>query len=58
MGGCNAPCPAGGLGCWGCRGPAADANFDEFFNIVKERGFSDREVDERINFFGGFKGVR
>ena len=57
-GGCNAPCPAGGLGCWGCRGPAADANYDEFFNIVKERGFSDREVDERINFFAGFEGVR
>ncbi len=58
MGGCNAPCPAGGLGCWGCRGPAADANYDEFFSIVQERGFSDRELDERINFFGGFEGVR
>ncbi len=55
--GCNAPCPAGGLGCWGCRGPAADPNYDEFFTIAKERGFSDEEIAERLNFFGGFKGV-
>jgi coenzyme F420-reducing hydrogenase gamma subunit len=54
-GGCNAPCPAGGLGCWGCRGPAADANFEEFFAIARARGFSDREVSERMNFFGAFE---
>jgi len=57
-GGCNAPCPAGGLGCWGCRGPAADANLDEFLTIASDRGFSDAEVDERLGFFGGFEGVR
>jgi len=56
--GCDAPCPAGGLGCWGCRGPAADPNFDEFHNIARERGFSDREVDERLSFFGGFEESR
>ncbi|MFC2170642.1 NADH:ubiquinone oxidoreductase [Calditrichota bacterium] len=57
MGGCSAPCPAGGLGCWGCRGPAADPNYKEFFSIAKERGFDDRIVEERLNFYGGFKGV-
>lgn len=55
--GCNAPCPAGGLGCWGCRGPAADPNYDEFFTLAKEKGFSEEEIAERLNFFGGFKGV-
>ncbi|MBI4870248.1 MAG: NADH:ubiquinone oxidoreductase [Candidatus Riflebacteria bacterium] len=56
--GCTAPCPAGGLGCWGCRGPAEDPNFAEFFTLVKERGFSDAEVNERLHFFGGFEGIR
>lgn len=55
--GCNAPCPAGGLGCWGCRGPAADANYAEFLALAGERGFSDEEIRERLGFFGGFEGV-
>ncbi len=55
--GCNAPCPAAGLGCWGCRGPAADCNFEEFLAGVRERGFADDEVRERLGFFGGFEGV-
>jgi sulfhydrogenase subunit delta len=56
-GGCEAPCPAGGLGCWGCRGPAEDANYAEFFSIADQRGFSRQEVQERLAFFGGFEGV-
>jgi len=56
-GGCEAPCPAGGLGCWGCRGPAADPNYEEFRSIAKSRGFEDREIAERLNFFGGFQAV-
>jgi sulfhydrogenase subunit delta len=55
--GCHAPCPAGGLGCWGCRGPAADPNYGEFFAILKGRGFSDEEIAERLRFFGGFQGM-
>ena len=57
-GGCNAPCPAGGLGCYGCRGSAADPNYDEFFTIARERGYKKKELDEHLNFFGGFEGVR
>jgi len=52
--GCGAPCPAGGLGCWGCRGPAIDPNFESFFKIAEENGFSPHEINERLNFFGGF----
>ncbi len=52
--GCNAPCPAGGSGCLGCRGPCVEANFASFFSIVKEKGFSDIELRERLNFFGAF----
>ncbi len=54
-GGCDAPCPAGGLGCWGCRGQAAEANIDEFQSIARERGHSEREIAERMGFFGGFE---
>jgi len=55
--GCNAPCPAAGLGCWGCRGPSQDANIDELVSLAKERGFSEEEIKERLSFFGGFEGV-
>jgi sulfhydrogenase subunit delta len=54
-GGCNAPCPTGGLGCWGCRGPASDPNYEEFLNMAKSKGFSNEEITERLNFFGGFE---
>lgn len=56
--GCDAPCPAGGLGCWGCRGPAADPNYEEFFAMATERGHGEDEVTERMRFFGGFEGIR
>ena len=56
--GCNAPCPAGGLGCWGCRGPAHEPNYQEFFTIAEKRGIDKRELSERLNFFGGFSGVQ
>jgi coenzyme F420-reducing hydrogenase gamma subunit len=58
MAGCDAPCPASGLGCWGCRGPAEEPNFEEFFAIAQERGFDEREVDERLAFFGAFEDQR
>lgn len=53
-GGCGAPCPAGGLGCWGCRGPAVEPNYESFFQIVENKGFSPREINERLGFFGAF----
>ena len=56
--GCDAPCPAGGLGCWGCRGPAADPNREEFEALVKKRGFSQADIEDRLSFFGGFEGSR
>jgi coenzyme F420-reducing hydrogenase gamma subunit len=54
-GGCDAPCPAGGLGCWGCRGPASDPNYEEFFALAEARGFGKREISERMSFFGAFE---
>jgi coenzyme F420-reducing hydrogenase gamma subunit len=56
--GCDAPCPAGGLGCWGCRGPAQEANLQELIVLARERGFSEKEIQERLSFFGGFEELR
>jgi len=56
-GGCGAPCPAGGAGCLGCRGPAPDANFESFLQISREKGFSKDEIRESLEFFGAFSGV-
>jgi coenzyme F420-reducing hydrogenase gamma subunit len=52
--GCDAPCPASGLGCWGCRGISEDANLESFLAITRARGFGEREIHERLGFFGGF----
>jgi coenzyme F420-reducing hydrogenase gamma subunit len=55
--GCAAPCPAGGLGCWGCRGPAEEPNVEEFLAIARQHGYGVQEIKERLELFGGFDGV-
>lgn len=56
-GGCNAVCPRNRFGCWGCRGAAEEANFESLVQILREHGFSDREIGERASFFNAFSGV-
>lgn len=56
-GGCNAVCPRNRFGCWGCRGPAEEANFESLLQIFRERGFSERKIAERANFFNAFSGI-
>lgn len=53
-GGCDSWCPNNRTGCWGCRGPAEDANVVQMKAIMKERGFSDETVLDRLECFGGF----
>ena len=53
-GGCDSWCPNNRFGCWGCRGPAEDANIGQMKAIMKERGFSDETVLDRLECFGGF----
>lgn len=57
MGGCKAPCPTGGSGCWGCRGPVHEADVAGFVALARGKGHSEREVTQRISFFGGFEGL-
>ena len=55
--GCGAPCPTGNTGCLGCRGPAPEANFESFKQILKENDFPKHEIMENLCFFGAFDGV-
>jgi coenzyme F420-reducing hydrogenase gamma subunit len=56
-GGCNAICPRNHFGCWGCRGPAEEANFESLVQILRDHGFSDRTIAERASFFNAFSGI-
>jgi len=39
-GGRDSWCPNSRFGCWGCRGPAEDANVEQMQAIMREHGFS------------------
>lgn len=56
-GGCDAPCPASGQGCWGCRGPTQDPNYEAFFAAAEKAGHRDLAVAQRLDLFGGFREV-
>jgi sulfhydrogenase subunit delta len=53
-GGCDSWCPNSRFGCSGCRGPAEDANIEQMKTIMKERGFSEETMLDRLECFGGF----
>jgi coenzyme F420-reducing hydrogenase gamma subunit len=55
--GCNAVCPRNRFGCWGCRGPAPEANFESLVEILRDHGFSERTIAERASFFNAFSAV-
>ena len=55
--GCNAICPRNRSGCWGCRGAVDEANFESFIQILRDRGFPERQIAERVHFFNAFGGV-
>lgn len=57
MAGCNAICPRNHLGCWGCRGPSEEANYESLVQILRERGFPEDQIAERVDFFNAFSGV-
>jgi sulfhydrogenase subunit delta len=50
-GGCKAVCPTNGLKCYGCRGLIEQPNFDEFFNLMKEKGYTILEVRKIMHTF-------
>jgi coenzyme F420-reducing hydrogenase gamma subunit len=52
--GCDAWCPGGGTGCWGCRGPADNANVGELVRIMRRRGVPRSVILDRLECFGAF----
>ncbi|MBU0680423.1 MAG: NADH:ubiquinone oxidoreductase [Proteobacteria bacterium] len=54
--GCDAWCPSNRLGCWGCRGPAPEANIAELKRIVAKRKIPLERLLDRLECFGGFAG--
>ena len=52
--GCDSWCPNSRFGCWGCRGPAEDANMGQMKEIMKKYGFSEETMLDRLECFGGF----
>lgn len=54
-GGCHAVCINGGLECWGCRGPTHDMNLDLMVKILREKGFDDKFIQDRMRTFIGLK---
>ena len=55
--GCDAWCPNNGMGCWGCRGPADEANIHQLCKIMKEHNIPRQAVLDRLECFGGFAGA-
>lgn len=53
-GGCDSWCPNNRFGCWGCRGPAEDANIQQMKEIMTNYGFSGETMLDRLECFGGF----
>jgi len=53
-GGCEAWCPGNHAGCRGCRGAVDDANVPEMIAILRQHGFSDETICDRLGCFGGF----
>ena len=52
--GCEAWCPSNRLGCWGCRGPAPEANIEELKKIVARKNIPLERLLDRLECFGGF----
>ncbi len=54
-GGCNALCPSNGVTCYGCRGPCKDANFKAFFKLLKEKGYNQKQIKDKLETFSGLQ---
>jgi len=53
--GCDAWCPNNRAGCWGCRGPADDANIEGLELVIRKYGISREAMLDRLECFGGFE---
>ena len=49
--GCNARCPTYGQPCRGCRGPVEEANVSSEIEVLKEKGFTWIDIQNRLRTF-------
>jgi sulfhydrogenase subunit delta len=49
--GCGARCPGFNIPCIGCRGPVDEANIASEIKLLKERGFTTRDIENRLRSF-------
>jgi sulfhydrogenase subunit delta len=54
-GGCRAVCTTHGLECYGCRGLTDDANFEEYFRLLEEKGIPAQEIKKHMETFAGLE---
>jgi len=49
--GCNGRCPSYGQPCRGCRGPVEEANIASEAKMLKEKGFTWADIQNRLRTF-------
>jgi sulfhydrogenase subunit delta len=54
--GCNAPCPTGGLWCFGCRGYAPNPNVDAARSVMEEYGKTIDDLQSKLLLFNSKQG--
>lgn len=54
-GGCNAICPTNNVSCYGCRGPCKEANIKAFIELMKEKGYNEKQVHDKMRTFAGLQ---
>ena len=56
-GGCGAICPAFGEPCAGCRGFLAEPNLPSMIEILKSKGLTQREIEDRLTHYNALTPV-
>jgi sulfhydrogenase subunit delta len=51
--GCKARCPSYGRPCIGCRGPVEEANISSEIRVLREKGFTPHDIQNRLRTFAG-----
>jgi sulfhydrogenase subunit delta len=54
-GGCDALCPTNKVACYGCRGPCKQSSIQAFINLMKEKGYNEEQVHDKMRTFAGLQ---